>query len=149
MLEEDADVPAPPYMMIGKTRVVQAIEISTIAGKDRDQDADGGEDEAAAYNAGKDGSNDAELPDVASSLNLGMNIGYSLIFTPGKVRDNQWTPNTFGFSYSTGFIASFDRQDDYDVTCDFLWKLGVETGTGHVFSIGIDLCSEAVKLPAM
>ena len=139
MLEEDAPPTGPlSFPVMGKTKfaqshyIYQTVEVSTIAGKDKDPDnGDEGED------VNHDGKND-NIPDVISNLNLGMNIGYSLIFVPGTIKGDQLEINRFGFAYSTGFIAAFDRQDNYDVTCDFLGKLGVETGNGHALGIGVD-----------
>ncbi|HCU59462.1 MAG TPA: hypothetical protein DIC64_05755 [Alphaproteobacteria bacterium] len=144
MLKEDVSDPKESFFMIGKTKVIQTVEISTIAGKDRDMDTEEGDkalaeyDEARAQETQTTGNN-REVPDVISNLNLGMNIGYSMIFIPGRIDDDLWAPNKFGFAYSTGFIASFDREDNKEVTCDFLWKLGVETGNGHTLGIGVDL----------
>jgi len=129
MLEDDTVDSSASYLMIGGTRVEQMVEISTITGKDKDLDT----------GTPSDISNGKEIPDVISNLNFGMNIGYSAIFIPGKVRDAHWAPNPLGFAYLTGFIASFDRQDTYNVTCDFLWKVGVESGNGHALGVGLDL----------
>ena len=139
MLEGDApETGKLTFPVEGKTKfarshyIYQTIEISPIAGKDKDpDDGDDGDD------VNHDGKND-NIPDVMSNLNLGMNIGYSLIFVPGKINGDMLEINRFGFAYSTGFIASFDRQDNYDVTCDFLGKFGLETGNGHALGIGVD-----------
>ena len=138
MLKEDVSDPKESFFMIGKTKVIQTVEISTIAGKDRDTDTDEGNEALDEYDKGREGGS-REVPDVISNLNFGMNIGYSMIFVPGKVIDDLWKPNSFGFGYSTGLIASFDREDNSDVTCDFLFKFGVETGNGHALGIGVDL----------
>lgn len=114
--------------------IYQTLEISTVVGKDKDQD----ENDQENQKAGGDGSSQVEPPDVIANLNLGLNIGYSLIFVPGKVQDDKLQLNRLGFAYSTGLIASFDRQDKYGVTCDFLLKLGVETGNQHPLGIGFD-----------
>ena len=144
--ESEAPIAEPiTYPVTGKTKfarkhyIYQTAEISTIAGKDKDAD-DGDQDDYAAANDGSEGSSNSGDPqDIISNLNLGMNIGYSLVFVPGTINGDKLEANRFGFAYSTGFIAAFDRQDNYDVTCDFLWKIGVETGNGHAMGIGIDL----------
>ena len=123
----------------GKTKfanrhhIYQTLEISTIAGKDKDLDGDDSDD------AGSRTDGLVDPPDLISNLNAGMNIGYSMVFVPGEIRDNQLFINRFGFAYSVGFIAAFDQQDQYDVTCDFLGKIGIETGNGHNVGIGVDL----------
>jgi len=133
------------YPVAGKTKfarkhyIYQTAEISTIAGKDKDMDDDDKDDYSSNQDGSGSSSNSGGPQDIISNLNLGMNIGYSLVFVPGTIKGDKLEANRFGFAYSTGFIAAFDRQDNYDVTCDFLWKLGVETGNGHAMGIGIDL----------
>ena len=105
----------------------QTLEFSTIAGKDKDQS----DDEAVEKSQGISG--------IINDLNVGLNVGYSMIFVPGRVVDDQLELNRFGFAFSTGLLAAFDHQDEYDVTCDFLLKLGVETGNGHALGIGLDM----------
>lgn len=111
--------------------IYQTAEISMLVGHDKnrdDNDANQGATDGDSFTA----------PDIISGLNKGMNIGYSLIFVPGTIKNDELELNRFGFAYSTGFVAAFDRQDDYDVTCDFLFKLGVETGNGHALGVGLD-----------
>ena len=119
-----------------KHYIYQTVEISTIVGKDKDEAQDSFDDSDEVSGSSSRNNN---LPDIVKNLNLGMNIGYSLIFVPGKIKDDLLEINRFGFAYSAGFIAAFDRQDEYDVTCDFLGKIGVETGNGHALGIGVDL----------
>lgn len=108
--------------------IYQTVDISTIAGSDKDSHAASSGNDAA----------DGAAAGLLSGLNLGLNIGYSLIFVPGKINGDNLEFNRFGFAYSTGLVASFDRQDDSEVTCDFLFKLGIESGNGHALGIGID-----------
>ena len=121
--------------------IYQTVEISTIFGKDKNSD-EGDNDDAGRVSAIPD------APDIESQLSAGLNIGYSLIFVPGKIQDDGLLINRFGFAYSTGFIAAFDNQKDYGVTCDFLFKLGVESGNGHPLGIGIDLLAGGGKTAA-
>lgn len=141
-MSEGGEVPEPKgtFPVIGKSKfaqhhhIYQTIEISTIVGKDKDRDDDSDD---VQDNKATDGTS-TQTTDVISNLNLGMNIGYRLLFVPGIVQGENLVVNRFGFAYSVGLIAAFDRQDDYDVTCDFLGKVGIETGNGHAIGMGVD-----------
>ncbi len=145
MLQTEVDPDAPiQYPLRGKSRfarkhyIYQTVEISTIAGKDKD------------ISQGSDIDDSANNPtDMISKLNFGMNIGYSMIFVPGQIKDDRLEINRFGFAYSLGTVASFDRQEDYGVTCDFLAKFGVETGNGHSLGIGFDAMIGTGKSPGV
>ena len=113
-----------------KHYIYQTFELSTLMGKDRDSDDAGG---AASARGNGNGA-----PGFVADMNIGLNVGYSLMFVPGKVEGDQLRLNRFGFGYGTGIVASFDHQNQYDVTCDFLLKFGVETGVGRPFGIGLD-----------
>lgn len=76
---------------------------------------------------------------VDSSLGLGMNFGYSLLFVPGREENGMLRLNRMGFAYNVGLVASFSKQDVYGVTCNFLLKAGVETGNQHMMGIGFDV----------
>lgn len=110
--------------------IYQAVEISTLAGKDSDSDTQTENEDSQGKGGG--------VPSVLSNLNIGMNIGYRIIFVPGRINGDQLEVNRFGFAYSTGLIAAFDRQENYGVTCDFMLKLGFETGNGHALGMGVD-----------
>lgn len=113
--------------------IYQTLEVSAIADKAKDEDE--GEDDEAQASGGTKAPN---LPDIISQLGIGMNIGYSVIFVPGKIKDDMLELNRFGFAYSTGFIASFHKLTDHDVTCNLMAKFGVETGNNHALGIGAD-----------
>jgi len=130
MMASDAVQPQTP--VVGKHRICQTLEIAPIAGKDKDPN-DGGDDDR-----NHDGKAD-NLPDIASNINLGMNIGYTISFVPGKMVDGKFKDNPLGFAYNTGFIAAFDHQDKYEITYDFLGKFGLETGHDHTLGIGVNL----------
>ncbi|MBQ9271604.1 MAG: hypothetical protein IJ218_05010 [Alphaproteobacteria bacterium] len=95
--------------------------------------------------------NDPNLPDqtsagkdidenqLSSPTALGMNFGYSFIMVPGKEEDGKLLLNRMGFAYNIGLLASFCRQDKYGTTCNFLLKIGAETGNGHSMGIGFDV----------
>lgn len=74
-----------------------------------------------------------------TSTGWGLNFGYSLVFVPGKEKDNMLRLNEIGFGYGVGFVASFAQNDRYGTTCSFLFKLGVETGSYHAMGVGLDL----------
>lgn len=140
-LSGDISVPDPQAItkpVMGKSNfarhhyIYQTIDISTISGSDKDKDSDDSGSNAKEEMAADKNS------DLLSGLNFGMNIGYSIIFVPGQIKGDTLQFNRFGFAYSTGFMAAFDSQKDCDVTCDFLFKLGVESGNGHLLGIGID-----------
>lgn len=70
---------------------------------------------------------------------IGLNFGYSLIFIPGTEEQNQLRLNEAGFAYSTGFIFSFTQSDRYGVTCDLLFKVGLETCYNRKMGLGVDV----------
>lgn len=123
--------------VMGKTKftrrhyITQRLEISVIGGTDI-KDGEGSSVKND-YDSPEDG--DKSKP----GFNWGLNFGYSLVFAPGRVEGNKLYLNRFGIAYSTGLIASFDKQDKYGTTCDFLLKLGIEAGHGHPMGIGFDL----------
>ncbi len=117
-----------------KHHVTQRLEISMIVGKDKNENIE--EDASSDFQDNSDGVDN--LSKYENKTNFGLNIGYSLVFVPGHIEGDQLRLNKFGFGYSAGLVASFDKQDYYGVTCDFLLKLGVETGNGHQMGIGID-----------
>ena len=109
-----------------RNHIFQTLELSTIMGKDRDPDDVG------------DTRGNGKAPGFAADMNIGLNVGYSLTIAPGKIEGDQLRLNRFGFGYKFGLVAAFDRQDDHDVTCDFLLKLGTEVGIGRPLGIGLD-----------
>ena len=121
----------------GKTKfarshyIYQTVDISTLGGSNKSHD-DPDED------ASKAGAAAERVGDLLSDMHFGMNFGYSIIFVPGEIKGDMLEINRFGFAYSTGFLASFDRQKDCDVACDFHAKIGVEAGTEHVLGVGIN-----------
>ena len=140
-LNGDISVPDPDVLtkpIMGKSKfaqhhyIYQTVDVSTISGSDKDRDEDDNE------SSGKRGIAADENNDLLSGLHFGMNIGYSVIFVPGQIKGDMLQLNRFGFAYSAGFMAAFDSQKDCDVTCDFLFKLGLESGNGHVLGVGID-----------
>lgn len=108
----------------------QRLELSVMAGKDGDNDD---------YVAKDDDESERMENSKKSMFNYGLNVGYSLVFIPGHEEGNQLRLNRYGFAYSAGLIASYDKNDDYGVTCDFLLKLGIETGYGHNMGLGFDI----------
>ena len=145
MLEGEEDYPIDQKKsvpVVGNSRfakshyIYQTLEISTLAGKDKDDDES---DADGLTGAGADGGNRGDVTEgLIKELNMGMNIGYRMIFVPGKVNGDMLEINRFGFAYSVGLLAAFDSQNSYGITCDFMLKLGVETGNGHPLGIGID-----------
>ena len=124
------------YPVEGKSKFIrsqhvdQRIEISLLGGND-----DNTTDQS---NTKLSNSTADDIESIGDKINSGLNVGYSLVFIPGRIEGDQLHINKFGFGYSLGFLASFDRQKKYDVTCDFLGKIGVETGNGHDIGLGID-----------
>lgn len=116
--------------------IFQRLEISTVAGHDKNHDDSGDSDDSESLTLP---SSLPSKPDVSAGLNYGLNFGYSLVFIPGEVKDDQLIMNRLGFGYSFGFLSEFDKQEKYDITCDFLLKTGVETGSGHALGLGFDL----------
>ena len=111
--------------------ITQRLEISVIGGTDiKDGEGSSVKNE---YDSPED--EDKSEP----GFNWGLNFGYSLVFAPGRVEGDKLYLNRFGIAYSTGLIASFDKQDKYGTSCDFLLKLGIEAGHGHPMGIGFDL----------
>jgi len=110
--------------------IAQRIEISVLGGTDKPEDSDDLQDFKNDAQSGNG--------DDGNSVNMGLNVGYSLVLVPGTIEEDQLRLNRFGFAYSLGFIASMDRQDKYGTTCDLLVKLGLETGNEHAMGIGID-----------
>lgn len=114
-----------------RQKITQRLEISVLGGTDKPEDSEDLED----YR------DDAQRNDNTANnnpVNMGLNIGYSVVFVPGHLEEDKLLLNRFGFGYSLGFIASMDKQDKYGTTCDLLAKIGVETGNGHAMGIGID-----------
>ena len=70
---------------------------------------------------------------------LCINFGATLVFVPGKKVENRLRVNTLGFAYNVGFIASLEKSEKYDVTCNFLLKAGVEIGNQHGMGVGMDV----------
>jgi hypothetical protein len=89
----------------------------------------------------KAGDNQGFADDLASKvpgLNVGANFGYSVVFVPGYQENDQLLLNRFGFAYSVGVIFQFDNEKKVGVTCDFLGKIGVETGFNKPIGVGVD-----------
>ena len=126
------------YPIEGKSKfarrhhMIQQLEISALGGSDNDQDFSEGTP------IGNQGSRDYDNDRYEGKMNFGLNIGYSFVCIPGHIEGNQLRVNKFGFGYSLGLITSFDKQDHYGVTCDFLGKIGVEAGNGHQMGVGVD-----------
>lgn len=78
------------------------------------------------------------LSDKAAGIGVGANFGYSVVFVPGYQEGDQLLLNRFGFAYSTGLIFQFDSEKKTGVTCDFLGKVGVETGFNKPIGVGVD-----------
>lgn len=114
-------------------RIAQRLEVSVIGGSDSD-DGDSGTMQSS-YKTQDDVYDDLQ---DGGKFNYGLNIGYSLLFVPGKVQGDSLRLNRLGMAYSFGLVASFDRQEYYGVTCDFLGKIGFEAGYGHKMGIGMD-----------
>lgn len=114
-----------------KHQITQRLEISILGGADDQEDPDDNQDYADDLRSG-DESNDTH------GTHFGFNVGYSLVFVPGKLEGDQLRLNRFGFGYSLGFIASVDHQDKYNTTCDILSKIGIEAGNHHAMGIGVD-----------
>jgi len=115
--------------------ITQRLEISVLGGSDKAEDP---EDDGGGMADYKDDVKSGDTDDP-HSFNMGLNVGYSLVFVPGHIEGDRLKLNRFGFAYSLGFIASVDKQDKYGATCDLLTKIGVETGNGHAMGIGADL----------
>lgn len=113
--------------------ISQRLEISALGGMDNDEDPGGSYGMEDYREDIKNGDKDD-----SHSFNIGLNIGYSLVFVPGHIEGNRLKLNSFGWGYSLGFIASVDKQDKYGTTCDLLTKIGMETGNGHAMGIGLD-----------
>ena len=109
--------------------IFQRLEISAMGGSDQQEDLDMDDHSDQLENGQNSDPN---------QVHLGLNFGYSLGFIPGRIVDDKLRLNSFGFGYSFGFIAAVDSQEKFGATCDFLAKLGVETGYNHAFGIGID-----------
>ncbi len=87
------------------------------------------------------------IPEDIDDTGLGLNFGYSLIFTPGHEENGQLRTNKFGFAYSLGMLASFTTSDRYGTTCDFMGKIGVETCHHRKMGIGFDFLLGYGKSP--
>ena len=132
----DLSVPEYIYMPIrGKSKfskrhyIYQTLDISPSVSGDHDPDL------PEQTSNGQDVDEDQ----VANQTALGLNFGYSLIFVPGRVVDDQLRLNRMGFAYNVGLVASFSRQEKYGTTCNFLLKTGIEAGNGHMMGIGLDI----------
>jgi hypothetical protein len=111
--------------------ITQRLEISLIGGKDGDLD------EGRTRGTAAGGDDDDQNGDD-NAMNFGLNVGYSIVIVPGRIKGDRLELNRLGWGYSVGIIASFDHQNDYGTTCDFLAKIGVEAGNGHKMGIGFD-----------
>ncbi len=122
----------------GKTKftrrhyIGQRLEISVIGG------TDGADEEGSEMKSTYQSQDDVDDAQQPKQFNWGLNFGYSLFMVPGSIEGDQLRLNKLGLGYSLGLIASFDKQDRYGTTCDFLAKLGFEAGNGHAMGIGID-----------
>lgn len=115
--------------------IYQMVEISAIAEQAKDEQSGDDEEQSPSQQSGSTMPN---LPSIASQIGTGMNIGYSVIFVPGQIKNDKLELNRFGFAYSTGFIASFHKEQDREVTCNLMTKFGVEAGNRHALGVGID-----------
>lgn len=113
--------------------ITQRLEISIIGGSDNDS-----EEGTGLHSAYKSDEDVDDAKSAGTNFNYGLNVGYSLVFVPGRIEGETLKLNRLGLGYSLGLVASFDRQDYYGTTCDFLGKLGVEAGNGHKMGIGLD-----------
>ena len=125
--------------------VCQRLELSVLGGKDKSaQDyalSEMGIDQSKSEGIEKAGSDQEftdNLIDKTSGFNIGANFGYSVVFVPGYQEDNQLLLNRFGFAYSAGIIFQFDNDKKSGVTCDFLGKVGIETGFNKAIGVGVD-----------
>lgn len=73
-----------------------------------------------------------------STTSFALEFGGGFTFVPGKVVGDSLVINPYGFAFNTSFLTSFCKSDNYDMTCDFLGKIGVELGNGHAFGFGVD-----------
>jgi len=80
-----------------------------------------------------------------ASTGLSLNFGASVIFVPGQPIDDRLKVNKIGFAYNVGLLSSFEKSEKYDVTCDFLAKVGVEIGNQRALGIGFDLLAGGGK----
>lgn len=110
---------------IRRHHLTQRLELSMMGGSDKDSD-----------NSASDEAKNNNLPD--KPVNFGLNIGYSLVFCPGRIMGDSLKINRLGFAYNIGAIAQFDSQDRYGTTCDLMAKIGFEAGFAHKRGIGID-----------
>ena len=114
--------------------IYQQVGISTNANKDKDMDPSSEDSDMSSDQAKKvDGASD-----IVSKLGFGLNIDYTLTFVPGRITDAGLELNKMGFAWSVGYLAAFDRQDKYEVTCDFMAKFGIVAGAEHPLGVGID-----------
>lgn len=111
--------------------IVQQISISGLTGDDKDAE----EEEPTGKVSGEDYQ---DQQDKHKDGHLGGSIDLSFLLVPGVIEGDNLRINKFGVGYSLGLIAAFDNQKHYGVTCDFLFKLGVETGYAHKMGIGLD-----------
>ena len=119
--------------------ITQRLELSALFGKDRDPN----ENETKASAKASSGNTSStellkDLPQIGEGFNYGMNFGYSLIFVPGYKQNDKLLLNRLGFAYSVGVICQFDNEKDYGITCDFLGKVGFETGFNKKIGVGVD-----------
>ena len=112
--------------------IVQQISISGLTGNDKDAE----EEEPATSNVDADEYQDEQNKHDAG--HFGGSIDLSFLFVPGVIEGDNLRINKFGAGYSLGLIAAFDNQKHYGTTCDFLFKLGVETGYAHKMGFGLD-----------
>jgi hypothetical protein len=115
--------------------VVQQMALSLMGGGDNDSDEDDGS--PVSNLSDEDYSDQQEKYD--GKPNFGFSVDLSFLFIPGVIEGDNLRINKFGAGYSLGLVAAFDKQEHYGVSCDFLLKLGAETGYAHKMGIGMDL----------
>lgn len=125
--------------------VCQRLELSVLSGKDKSAEdlalSKLGLDQQKIDGLEKASENQGFMDDLvgkASGFNVGANFGYSVVFVPGYKEGDQLLLNRFGFAYSVGAIVQFDNEKKTGITCDFLGKIGVETGFNKPIGVGID-----------
>jgi len=82
-----------------------------------------------------------------ASTGWGLNFGYSLLFIPGREKEEMLQLNPLGFAYGVGFVSSFAQSDRYGTCCSFLTKFSVELGAFRSMGLGFDLLGGGGKSP--
>ena len=124
--------------------ICQRLELSVLSGQDKMSDDPELDAIINAKSGGKEGSADDqksftdELSEKGLGFNFGANFGYSVVFVPGCQEGDKLLLNRFGFAYSVGAIFQVDHEKKAGVTCDFLGKIGVETGFNKAIGVGVD-----------